>query len=103
MVACKASMQQGSALARVLEHWRNASERDKALTRGPRKGHLATMFGLAGAVLDLPVEAVLRSFVHCSVRDMVSAAVRLNLIGPLRGVELQAQVLRELEGGILAL
>merc|ERR1719401_1732136 len=54
------------------------------------------MFGLGGAVLGLPRDVTLHALAHCAVRDAISAAVRLNVVGPLKGVELQAAVMRDL-------
>ena len=38
--------------------------------------------------LDLPQEVSVQAFLYCSVRDAISAAVRLNLLGPLQAAEL---------------
>lgn len=54
----------------------------------PKKGHFATAFGLLAARLGLPKEACLSAFAYCTVRDCLSAAVRLNLVGPLQAVGL---------------
>jgi len=90
-IACKASTQQGTALCRVLTYWLQAS--GKANVKLPRSGHMATSFGLATALLKLPPNVALRALSHCSVRDAVSAAVRLNLLGPLQAVEVQASIM----------
>jgi len=99
-VACRASLQQGAAMARALAHWEPAAEPAVPLPR-PLRGHAATVFGLAGARLGLPRPTTLAALAHCGVRDAVSAAVRLGLLGPLRGVELQAGIVQELASELL--
>ncbi|CAE8639709.1 unnamed protein product [Polarella glacialis] len=99
-VACRASSKQGAALARVASHWHTVAHPEVPLPR-PLRGHQATVFGLLAARLGLPQEVTLYALAFCGVRDAVSAAVRLNLVGPLRGVELQACILTELSEDLL--
>ena len=44
------------------------------------------------ALLELPQPAVLDAFIYTSARDVLSAAVRLNLIGPLAAVSMQHEI-----------
>lgn len=109
-VACRASEQQGKSLLRVASQWLGAietadgecDERASALKslfsilqRGAARGtmhcHNATVFGLLGAALDLHREATLDALIYTTTRDVMSAAVRLNLVGPLRAIALQSE------------
>eukprot|EP00965_Chrysotila_dentata_P210014 6185632-Pleurochrysis_carterae.AAC.2 len=49
-------------------------------------------FPRPGALLQLPPRSVTEALAYMSSRDLLSAAVRLNLIGPLAAVALQARV-----------
>ncbi len=50
------------------------------------------MLGVVGAALGLPVGALLDALAYTTTRDVLSAAVRLNLVGPLQAIALQADV-----------
>eukprot|EP00439_Symbiodinium_sp_Y106_P066506 s965_g10.t2 len=89
-LACRASLLQGAGLSRIGRRWCD-------LSGLPRNGHFASFFGLLCARLDLPQEVTVQGFLYCSVRDAVSAAVRLNLVGPLQAAELQRGILEDLE------
>ena len=54
-----------------------------ARTLKARGGHAATVLGALSALLDLPLDASLDAFVHTTARDILSAAVRMNVVGPL--------------------
>jgi urease accessory protein len=56
---------------------------------GPR--HLAPVLGASLAALDVDRDATLRLHLHGVVRGLVSAAVRLALVGPAEGQTLQAR------------
>jgi len=111
--ARRASLQQGAALARVAHHWltRGPMGETRAETRSKQHSspnirrtqlvselhldghaHGAIVLGALAAALDLSSFAVRIALVHTSTRDVISAAVRLNLIGPLAAVHLQSQV-----------
>ena len=47
------------------------------------------------ALLELPSSTVADAFVYTSARDILSAAVRLNLIGPLAAVALQDEIVSD--------
>jgi len=101
-VACRASTQQGTALSRVLAYWLPSLLLEGLPPKLPRAGHMATIFGLAGGLMGLPRGVMLQALVHCTVRDATSAAVRLNLLGPLAAVGFQASVMRELLADVSA-
>jgi urease accessory protein len=60
-----------------------------AARHGPR--HLAPVLGASLAVLDVDRDATLRLHLHAGARGLVSAAVRLALVGPTEGQSLQAR------------
>jgi len=49
------------------------------------RGHAATCFGAIAGILGLDNKTALSIFLYTTCRDMVNAAVRMNLIGPLEG------------------
>ena len=99
--ACRASKLQGGALARISEAWLGGSGDGNGgvvpLARAlkARGGHAATVLGALSALLDLPLDASLDAFVHTTARDILSAAVRMNVVGPLAAVPLHAAVIEE--------
>ena len=110
---CRASLQVGNALARIASSWIGggrlapgdaaATPDAEAAARAARllsqKGgtptHGAPTLGALAALLQLPASAVLDAFMYTTARDFFSAAVRLNLIGPLAAVSVQDKVVRE--------
>jgi urease accessory protein len=99
-VANRASRAQGlawlSSAASVF-----ASARLIALKRqsasNERCGHLAPLFGVVAAELELPLDEAQRLFLYLQLRGLVGSAVRLNLIGPLAAQRLQHQLSDALE------
>ena len=59
------------------------------------KGHAAPMYGVLAGSLGLPPLDACRVFAFGAARDSVSAAVRLNLIGPVAGLSLLNNVGRD--------
>jgi len=55
-------------------------------------GHHATIFGAAAALLGVPALNAARGYLYAALRDVLSAATRLNLIGPLEAAGLQASL-----------
>jgi len=51
--------------------------------------HVAPMYGAVFQQLDIPLEDVRRSVMYVTLRTVLSAAIRLNIIGPLRSQALQ--------------
>jgi len=58
-------------------------------------GHLPTAFGLTTAALGLSAQSAASAFLFATGRGMLSAAVRLGIVGPLEGQRLQAQLSSE--------
>ncbi|RYR00312.1 hypothetical protein Ahy_B07g088435 [Arachis hypogaea] len=102
-VSRKASISQGSALMRVgsavfselpsLKTMRNAS-----LGSGTVSFHHAPIFGLICGTLGLDSTDSQRAYMYITMRDVISAATRLNLIGPLGAAVLQHQLVPNAEG-----
>ena len=102
--ACRASLLQGSTLSRIAVTWVGGSTASKvagseaaAAARGvhilpARHGHGAPALGALAALLGLPARTVVDALLYMTVRDFFSAAVRLNLVGPLAAVSLQSDV-----------
>ena len=108
--SCRASLQMGGAIARIAGTWVEASPREKhdggaeqqraapmaARALKLRGGaHGAVALGALAAVLGLPGNVLHTAFIYTSTRDQISAAVRLNLVGPLAAVSLQDEIVRE--------
>lgn len=49
------------------------------------RGHAATCFGAIAGMLGIDSTTAVSIFLYTTCRDMVNAAVRMNLIGPLEG------------------
>lgn len=52
-------------------------------------GHFSPVFGVVTAALEITTDQAARIFLHVCLRDLISSAVRLNAIGPLRGQAIQ--------------
>lgn len=83
-VANRASRLQGRAFARAVAHAFQLPE-----LGSPAPGHFAPVFGAALARLDIPRAATVQLFLFLHLRSMVSAALRLNLVGPLEAQRIQ--------------
>ena len=55
-------------------------------------GHAAPVWGAVARLLGLEVDATARLFVFTHLRGWISAAVRLNIVGPLEGQRVQHQL-----------
>jgi len=99
--ACRASELQGRALARLAVPLLGGNQhavftsfcQDVVSSKHGAHGHAAIIFGALFGVLGLEPQVMVEAFVHMTVRDALSAAVRLNLVGPLRAVALHAEVM----------
>ncbi|KAL2329079.1 hypothetical protein Fmac_022506 [Flemingia macrophylla] len=96
-VARKASISQGSALMRVasavfFETPSLKTMRDASLGLGTVSFHHAPVFGLICGALGFDSTSSQRAYMFITMRDLLSAATRLNLIGPLGAALLQHQV-----------
>ena len=114
--ACAASLDQGKSLARVASEWMKRSRTDtifddisptieqvvlNCLKSSKNEAtHIGPTLGLVGGVLGLDDVQVCRLFGYCMARDIVSAAVRLSLVGPLASVSLLHKVQYAAEDGI---
>lgn len=103
--AYRTSLDQGTSLLRVASHWSKHSEAEwnsipataiessmkrnvLGLLRQHGISHLATVWGVVTRLWGLDPEDAAHVLGYCLARDTVSAAVRLNLIGPLASVGL---------------
>ncbi|EPS66625.1 hypothetical protein M569_08150, partial [Genlisea aurea] len=94
--ARRASASQGSALLRVaaavfaeipsLRSMRNASSSSSS------RCHYAPVFGVVFGLLGFDPETAQRAFVFVSMRDLISAATRLGLVGPMGAAVLQHRI-----------
>ncbi|KAJ0237446.1 Urease accessory protein F [Hirschfeldia incana] len=96
-VSSKASISQGSALFRIaasvfteipsLKMIRDASLGSKEL-----RFHHAPIFGLVCGLLGMDSETSQRAYLFVTLRDVVSAATRLNLVGPMGASVMQHRI-----------
>lgn len=56
------------------------------------RSHGAVVLGTLGALLRLPAGAVQLALAYTATRDLLSAAVRMNLVGPLAAVAMQSEL-----------
>ncbi|XP_057441475.1 urease accessory protein F [Lotus japonicus] len=96
-VGRKASISQGSALMRVAsavfaEIPSLKNMRDASLGLGTVSFHHAPIFGLTCGAIGFDSVSSQRAFMFITMRDVISAATRLNLIGPLGAALLQHQI-----------
>ncbi|XP_076912449.1 urease accessory protein F-like [Bidens hawaiensis] len=95
--ARKASISQGSALMRISSSIFSEipllkTIRTACLNNGDVCFHHAPVFGLVCGLVGLDSETCQRAFMFVTVRDIISAATRLNLVGPLAAAVLQHRV-----------
>ena len=97
-VANRASRAQGQALlmacAKTFEadSVRNLADSVRAERLG---GHYAPVFGAVGRALELPRRRTCDLFMFLALRGAVSSAVRLGIVGPLQGQNLQHRLARQ--------
>lgn len=96
-VSRRASVTQGSALLRVaatvfLEVPTLKKMRDALLVSRTVSFHHAPVFGLVCGLLGIDSETSQRVYMFITSRDVISAATRLNLVGPLGAAVLQHQI-----------
>jgi urease accessory protein len=97
--ACAASLDQGKSLARVGHQWLGNDANPKhnhdhlLLKCFDQHGHhLGPVLGALSSRLGLTTDQVGRLLGYCIARDMVSAAVRLSLVGPLASIKVLRNV-----------
>lgn len=91
-VANRASRLQGQAFAASAERifaGRELKEFREALLTKNLPGHFAPVFGAVAKFLTLDSSATARLFVFTQLRGSISAAVRLNIVGPGEGQGIQ--------------
>jgi urease accessory protein len=90
-VANRASRLQGRALLNAAAR---AFPQTKAIQQNPREHpcHLAPVSGAVFRALGLERDSSLRLFLFTHLRGWLSAAVRLNIIGPIEAQAVQAEV-----------
>ncbi|KAG1695000.1 hypothetical protein DVH05_020930 [Phytophthora capsici] len=105
-VARKASFAQGAALLRLALSTYGPSYprvqtlltiRKEAKKRKQGGVHHAVLFGVVCALLGVSAEPVQRMYLFVTTRDVLSAATRLNLVGPLEAAKLQFETTQLLE------
>jgi urease accessory protein len=91
-VASRASRLQGQAFAASAERifgGRELKEFREALLAKNLPGHFAPVFGVVARFLALESASTARLFVFTQLRGSISAAVRLNIVGPGEGQGIQ--------------
>ncbi|GLE00666.1 hypothetical protein PINS_up009454 [Pythium insidiosum] len=106
-VAKKASLAQGAALLRLAVSTYHQHEGDafsalvqirKEAKRQKHAGvHHTVVFGTVCALLGLDTETCQRMYLFYTLRDALSAATRLNLIGPMEATRVQFELAPVLE------
>jgi urease accessory protein len=97
-------LDQGKSLARVALQWLGDDDARKKqlLQQLQRGGHIGPVLGVVGALLGLDELQVCRLLGYCAARDIVSAAVRLSLVGPLASVRLLSHAQGAVQDGMNA-
>lgn len=104
-IALRASKAQGAAFLRVAAaglaasanaHGQVEAMRD-AVTAGKAGGLLAPIFGKVMALLGVECRKAQKMYLFIALRDMLSAAKRLALIGPMAAVRVQAYLSTRVE------
>lgn len=116
--ACRTSLEQGHNLLRVaMQVAKNNSKMDTETTNAVNdleilqilsneitsskqsSGHLSTLFGIVASILQLSQKQACELLGYCIARDIVSAAVRLSLLGPLASVNVLSNAQEAAEEG----
>ncbi|KAJ3703901.1 hypothetical protein LUZ61_007606 [Rhynchospora tenuis] len=101
-VARKASATQGSALLRIAASvFREITEpkliRERFIGSGLVFFHHACVFGLLTGLLGFDGRMAQRAYIFMTMRDVLSAATRLNVVGPIAASVLQHEIASEAE------
>lgn len=94
-VSNRASRVQGLALLAASERIFTSptlADRRRDVRDGRAAGHLAPVFGAVSNAIGVQADQAGRLFVFGHLRGLVSAAVRLGIVGPIEGQTIQAQV-----------
>ncbi|GAX19712.1 urease accessory protein [Fistulifera solaris] len=121
-MSCRVSLDQGRSLLRVFSSWKEeeskpvVNDKTAALARIRRMytetstssnatmphHHLAPIWGALTGSFSLPEEEACHLLGYCVARDIVSAAVRMNLLGPIHSTELLARTHAAVQAGLSA-
>jgi urease accessory protein len=97
-VANRASRVQGRAfLSACARTWRSRQLDDLADRRANLCGHFAPIFGASMTALGVAAPDAQRLFLHLTARGVLSAAVRLNIVGPYRAQQMQVACADDVE------
>jgi urease accessory protein UreF len=66
-----------------------------------QRGHAVTCFGAICGLIHVDERLCVSMFVYTTVRDMINAAIRLNLVGPLQGGHLIHQLCTKFDDLVL--
>jgi urease accessory protein len=94
-VANRASRAQGQSLLAAAQRVFGQPELSALQSKTRSIGaptHLAPVFGAVAVALELEKEQVARLFLFCTLRNLISGAVRLGMIGPMEGQSLQLRL-----------
>jgi len=106
-VTGRASALQGSGILRAFAHtFPSIAPTVKIIKRRvlrssakkmQQRGHAATCFGAVCGLLKVDEQSCLSMFLYTTCRDMINAAVRMNLVGPLEGGKMVNEVCTQLD------
>jgi urease accessory protein UreF len=100
-VARRASINQGKGFHRALRNgfpkFSTQFPNLEVHFKGSVHYHYAPFFGLSCFLLDIPMEIMERMFMRILLRDLTSAAARLNIIGPMEGIRIQQEFVIQME------
>ena len=68
------------------------TELRESMSRQQIAAHLPVVFGAVTRLLDVPLRTGLRVFLYTTTRDLISAAVRLNIVGALEAQAVQFEL-----------
>ena len=90
------------------DNFESQSKRSLNTSQSFANGHSAPIYGILCASLKIPPLDACRVFAFGAARDTVSAAVRLNLVGPMEGLSIldgvgRGAVEEGLEGGLVGM
>ncbi|ETW09423.1 hypothetical protein, variant 1 [Aphanomyces invadans] len=91
-VAARASIAQGCAMLRVACTSAPPSSVLHRIKREKVHGHHVVVLGVVCASLDIDATTTQRLLLFVTLRDLLSAATRLNVIGPLESAKMLAQM-----------
>lgn len=99
-VANRASRSQGMSLLAISERVFGGpvlAALKSDLRGGHAAGHLAPVFGIVARAVAVDIHRTARLFMFGHVRGLISAAVRLGIVGPIQGQTIQARVASDAE------